>query len=136
MVLQAGQRIEGVELRIPEAGRFRRNDFALSDLVARESTEQQHVSLFALGVACEVFTLDDPLFSREIATKGMWKFYDFLLETRPGIYFLKPYDPGKIPVLFIHGMDGTPRDFEAYAALWILFLDCDRCWLRTISIVT
>src|SRR5260221_850492 len=46
----------------------------------------------------------------------MWKFYDFLLETKPGIYFLEPYDPKKIPVLFVHGIGGTPRDFRSLIA--------------------
>lgn len=112
VILQAGRHMESIQLRIPESGRFQRRDFALSDLVARNPDEQQRTSLFALSVAGEVSSLDNPRFSREVATKGMWRFYDFLLETRPGIYLLDPYDPAKIPVLFIHGMDGTPRDFE------------------------
>jgi pimeloyl-ACP methyl ester carboxylesterase len=29
-----------------------------------------------------------------------------------GIYFLEPYDPKRIPVLFVHGIGGTPRDFQ------------------------
>ena len=29
-----------------------------------------------------------------------------------GVYFLEPYDPNRIPVLFIHGIGGTPRDFR------------------------
>jgi pimeloyl-ACP methyl ester carboxylesterase len=29
-----------------------------------------------------------------------------------GVYFLEEYDPEKIPVLFVHGALGTPRDFE------------------------
>jgi pimeloyl-ACP methyl ester carboxylesterase len=29
-----------------------------------------------------------------------------------GLYFLEPYDPRKTPVLFVHGVSGTPRDFR------------------------
>lgn len=31
---------------------------------------------------------------------------------RAGIYFLEPYDPRRIPVLFVHGIGGAPRDFR------------------------
>jgi len=30
-----------------------------------------------------------------------------------GIHFLEPYDPRRIPVLFVHGIGGTPQDFRA-----------------------
>ena len=36
---------------------------------------------------------------------------DFLFEGRPGVYFLGPYDRTRIPVLFVHGISGTPRHF-------------------------
>ena len=29
-----------------------------------------------------------------------------------GIQFLEPYDPKRIPVLFVHGIGGTPQDFR------------------------
>jgi pimeloyl-ACP methyl ester carboxylesterase len=109
--LKPGQHLEGVDLRIPLAGRFARASFSLKDLRARDPAEQQRVSLFALSVAGKVTTLDDPRFDRKVANEGMWKYYDFLLHEQPGIYFLQKYDPNKIPVLFVHGMDGTPRDF-------------------------
>ena len=111
IALASGQKLEGVKLRIPLQGRFTRDKFTLSDLQARDTADQDRVSVFALSVAGQVTTLADPRFSREVATKGMWQFYDFLLETRPGIYFLQEYDPKKIPVLFVHGIAGTPLDF-------------------------
>jgi hypothetical protein len=111
IALATGQKLEGVELRIPLQGRFTGDKFALSDLQARDTADQHRVSVFALSVAGQVTTLADPRFSHEVATKGMWQFYDFLLDTRPGIYFLQAYDPKKIPVLFVHGIAGTPLDF-------------------------
>ena len=111
IALASGQKLEGVKLRIPLQGRFTRDKFTLSDLQARDTADQDRVSVFALSVAGQVTTLADPRFSREVATKGMWQFYDFLLDTRPGIYFLQEYDPKKIPVLFVHGIAGTPLDF-------------------------
>jgi pimeloyl-ACP methyl ester carboxylesterase len=70
------------------------------------------VSLFALSVVGKVTSLDAPRFRRDVADKGMWRYYDFLLEADSGIYFLQEYDADKIPVLFVHGIGGTPRDFE------------------------
>lgn len=59
----------------------------------------------------QIASLDDSRFSRENAEKGLWRPFDFLWETKPGIYFLEPYQPEKTPVLFVHGINGTPRDF-------------------------
>ena len=75
-----------------------------------------------MSVAGEVATLDAPRFDPEVGVTGMWQYYDFLLQTHPGIYFLQPYDPKKIPVLFVHGIGGTPRDFQYLIAV----LDRDR----------
>jgi pimeloyl-ACP methyl ester carboxylesterase len=62
--------------------------------------------------AGEVTTLDDPAFARERATMGLWRPYDFITQTKSGIYFLQPFDPSRTPVLFIHGLSGTPTDFR------------------------
>lgn len=114
--LAPGQRLRDVELVIPFAGRFARTKFGLADLRARSDADQQRVSAFNLSVDGQVTTLDDERFARKIATDGMWKFYDFFLTAQPGIYFLEPYDPKKIPVLFVHGIGGTPREFRALIA--------------------
>jgi pimeloyl-ACP methyl ester carboxylesterase len=116
IVLGTGERRVDLTLRIPLRGRFDVSRFSLQELQARTPTEQQSRSIYALSVAGEVTTLDDPRFAPEVASSGMWKFYDFLLETKPGIYFLEPYDPKKIPVLFVHGIGGTPRDFRSLIA--------------------
>lgn len=109
--LAPGQHLEDIALRIPLEGRFARGSFSLDDLQARDAADQNRVSVFALSVAGKVTSLDDPRFSRAVAKKGMWKFYDFLLDTQPGIYFLQEYDPKRIPVLYVHGIAGTPLDF-------------------------
>lgn len=64
----------------------------------------------------EVTRLNQPLFSAENGKKGLWAPFDFLVDAGLGIYFLEPYDPGKIPVLFINGAGGSPRD-------WAYFVD-------------
>ena len=55
--------------------------------------------------------LDDPRFGRKFADMGNWKPVKFSLEVGPGIFFLEPYDPSKTPVLFVHGIQDTPRSW-------------------------
>lgn len=56
-------------------------------------------------------TLDDPRFDREVARTGMWKPAEFIHGNNPGLYMLEDYDPAKIPVVFVHGIGGSPRHF-------------------------
>lgn len=117
VVLGPGQRVENVEVVIPEAGRaLRTGRIALADLTARSGEEQRAKSLYALSAVGKVTTLADPRFAPDMGQQGMWKFYDFIQKVGAGIYFLEPYDPGRIPVLFIHGIGGTPRDFTQLVA--------------------
>ena len=60
--------------------------------------------------------LDAPQFDREIAELGMWKPITHLKQGNSGIFFIDDFDPNKIPVLFIHGMNGTARDFAPLIA--------------------
>jgi len=63
-----------------------------------------------------VTSLDSTLFSEEQAKKGLWQPYDFMVDGGAGIHFLEEYDPGRIPVLFVHGVNGTPQNFTALIA--------------------
>jgi pimeloyl-ACP methyl ester carboxylesterase len=116
IVVAPGQRQTGVDIAIPRDGRFTITGFSPGELEARAQAEQTIVSVMALSVAGEVAPLSDPRFAREIGSAGLWKTYDFLVKVRPGIYFLEPYDPKRIPVLFVHGAGGSPREFEFLAA--------------------
>lgn len=66
----------------------------------------------ALG---RVVTLDEPMFEAGNAVQGLWKPAEFTKEGRTGLYMLEPYDPKKIPVLFIHGIGGSPRELRSIA---------------------
>lgn len=57
--------------------------------------------------------LQDARFGPDKAALGMWQPMAFMRDGLAGIYFLEPYDKDKIPVLFVHGIYATPRDFEA-----------------------
>ncbi|MEO6026248.1 MAG: alpha/beta fold hydrolase [Candidatus Binatia bacterium] len=117
LVLTPGQKIQDVRLVIPFAGRaLETGRFTLSGLMARAPEDQQRKSIFALTQLGQVTTLDDPRFAADRAAAGMWKFYEFIVAGRAGLYFLEPYDPKRIPVLFVHGINGTPRDFRSLIA--------------------
>ncbi|MEJ2455238.1 MAG: alpha/beta hydrolase [Candidatus Thiodiazotropha sp.] len=58
--------------------------------------------------------LDDPLFSREYGNKAYWKPMEFFRQVGGNIYFLEPYDPAKIPILFVHGAAGSPQDWRYF----------------------
>jgi pimeloyl-ACP methyl ester carboxylesterase len=64
------------------------------------------------AVVGEVTDLDDPRFSATAATTGLWRPVDFLFDIGAGIYFLEPYDPDRVPVLFVHGALGHPGDWR------------------------
>jgi pimeloyl-ACP methyl ester carboxylesterase len=58
--------------------------------------------------------LDDESFSPEAAKKGLWSPLAFIEKYGVGVYFLEKYDPDKIPVLFINGIGGSPRDWKPF----------------------
>lgn len=68
------------------------------------------VAAFAAG---EIRGLDHAGFSRAQAQRGLWVADATRDGDTWGIYFLEPYDPDRIPVLFVHGIGGTPLDFQA-----------------------
>lgn len=64
----------------------------------------------------EVVTLDDPRFSPDTARRGLYEPLGFMRDVGAGIYYVEPYDTGRTPVLFVHGISGSPREFEALVA--------------------
>ena len=58
-------------------------------------------------------TLDDPLYSPAMSKLGMYAPAAFM-ETAPMMFYAaEEYSGYKIPVVFVHGLNGTPRDFRA-----------------------
>lgn len=51
-------------------------------------------------------------FSPEAGEDGLWRPDSMLRRGHLGVYFLEPYDPSRIPVLFVHGIGGSPQDFN------------------------
>ncbi|MDX2453198.1 hypothetical protein [Desulfosarcina sp.] len=82
----------------------------LSDFPSLDDTSLVEAkSLVRLGTIAK---LDDSIFAQENGSLGYWKPATFLKELGFGIYFLEPFDPAKIPVLFVHGAVGTPVGYS------------------------
>lgn len=62
--------------------------------------------------AGDLASLADERFSPEQGQLGLWQAADFARKWGVGVSFLEPWSSKKIPVLFIHGAGGTPRDFQ------------------------
>ena len=69
-------------------------------------------SLFDKIVYNKLTTLDNPIFNETNARLGLWNPKEFLQTIGGGIFHLNEYSPNKIPILFIHGMKGTPQNFS------------------------
>ncbi len=109
----AATSVENLDLLIPATGRAPVDGpINIARLQVRSIDDQLSVSLGAVTAVGEMVSLDDPRFSREHASQGLWRPFDFLFEARPGVYFLEPYSSQKTPVLFVHGANGTPTDFR------------------------
>lgn len=78
-----------------------------------DNIQQMANSLFKMG---QLAAWDDPIFDDEHGSTGFWKPMTFLKQHGAGIYFMQPFDPEKIPILFVHGANGTPRGWEPMAA--------------------
>ncbi len=53
----------------------------------------------------------DAVFSRDNADVGIWSPSRFMSSFGANLYLEAPYDPGKIPVFFVHGSNGSPQDW-------------------------
>lgn len=91
----------GKEIPLPEAGRF--------SLRVPEKLPVMKEGSFPSGT---VSSLDNPLFERKYAILGLYNPAAFLERVPFFFYSLEEYDPLKIPVVFVHGAGGTPRDWE------------------------
>ena len=60
----------------------------------------------------EVVTIDHYYFAKGFGALGMWRPLELMSLEAPNIFFLSEYDPQKKPILFVHGISGTPADFK------------------------
>ncbi|SEA01519.1 triacylglycerol lipase [Variovorax sp. YR216] len=57
-------------------------------------------------------SISEKRFSPPLIREGMFQPFRFLEEGRSGLFMLEPYDPQRVPVIFVHGIGGSPRDWE------------------------
>lgn len=72
---------------------------------------ENHLNNYARVHIGSVSSLDDPLFSSQQGRKGLWQPFAFWEDGGTGLHFLQPFDPERTPVLFVHGINGSPQDF-------------------------
>lgn len=82
---------------------------ALADL----SSIEQKAFPIVIG---ELTTLDDERFTMELGIVGLWAPFDYAVQVGTGVYFLEPYDPKKIPIVFVSGAGGYPRQWKTLIA--------------------
>jgi len=110
---QPGEVKTGINLVIAEQGRTRAEaPLDIAKLQIRSSKQQFDISLGQVTQIGTLASLDEPRFADEVAEQSLWRPLDFLIDGNTGLYFLEPYSAEKIPVLFVHGINGTPRNFE------------------------
>lgn len=110
--LDSGEDFQGVELRLRSPGKV-----VLPPSVV-EATAADVEKRFALrkGQTGELTAMDNPLFSIDNASMGLWTPFQFIEKIGMKIYFLEPYDPKKTPVLFVHGSSGHPPNWKEVVA--------------------
>lgn len=59
-----------------------------------------------------VVSLDDARFDEQAMRLGQWQPLKFTQTIGYGLYLLEPWQPGKQPVLFVHGINDTPRTWQ------------------------
>jgi pimeloyl-ACP methyl ester carboxylesterase len=108
-----GSRIRGIELAIAPGSKQRSGPVLdIARLQARNLHDQIAVSLGQLTVEGEIARLTDARFDDKTAESALWRPFDFVVSSYAGIYFLEPYDKDKVPVLFVHGINGSPANFS------------------------
>ena len=108
IVLKDGEQVKGLDIpltrNIPEG---------IDDVVPPEKPTDEKVKLGRYKVSMgEVTGLNDKRFTPEKGEQGLWQPVHFAILNGFGIYFLEPYNPRKIPVLFVHGAGGYPQEFS------------------------
>ena len=104
----AGGVVSDLNVVIPEKGRP--IDLPVGFEISKEKPEKLYSRQ-----AGAILDFDDALFSEQNGQKGYWKGLDFYKTIGGNIYFVEPYDPDKIPILFIHGATGTPKGWKYLA---------------------
>ncbi len=99
--------IRGVDISIgPDRPRISKVPFDLETPLMKIPKESGNIPS---GV---ITTLDDERFDEENGYLGLYQPAVYLERVNNFFYMEEEYDPGKIPVIFVHGTHGTPKDWS------------------------
>lgn len=59
-------------------------------------------------------SLDDEFFDPSYGIMGIYRPTEFLTHTQGSLFALEDYNPNKIMIVFVHGVEGTPRDWKYF----------------------
>ena len=59
-----------------------------------------------------IVSMSDPMMNSDYYSTGLWRPFDFIDQVGGGLFLLQEYDAMKIPVLFVHGINGGPKNWE------------------------
>ena len=105
--LSSGMILDKIKLTIPD--RPDKELLAAIEALKKNATVKLSNTRMNTG---KVVSINEKQFSEENSAMGMWDPLRFIKEVPFGLFMLQEYDPDKIPVLFVHGTNGTPKDFE------------------------
>jgi len=112
--IAAGQ-TRTIDLLIPTQGRAVNGvdtPIDIAGIQARSIEGQAWASLGQLLTKGAVADLSDQRFGPASGQLGLWEPLNAIIRVGGGIFFTEPYDPNRIPILFVHGMSGYPQEFR------------------------
>jgi pimeloyl-ACP methyl ester carboxylesterase len=84
-----------------------------TDEVVRPEKTEEEATLGRVKVSRgQVVSLDDPRFTEDKGKEGLWQPVHSAIMNGYGLYFLGPYDPARVPVVFVHGVGGYAQEFR------------------------
>ena len=85
-----------------------------ADAVRRMLPAQMPASPLHSTQAGALADLAAPRFSADTGRQAYWAPLDAFRRDGGNVYFLEPYDPTRIPVLFVHGAAGSAQDWRHF----------------------
>jgi pimeloyl-ACP methyl ester carboxylesterase len=110
---KAGGARKDIGLEIPGAASpWLDGEVDIAALQTHGMHQPTRVSLGQVTKMGEIASLDDSRFAEKVGKDSLWRPVDFALDGNAGVYFLEDFDAAKTPVLFVHGLTGTPANFR------------------------
>jgi triacylglycerol esterase/lipase EstA (alpha/beta hydrolase family) len=103
----AGQALTDITLRLPDTP----DDKLIKTITELRKHASVNINSIKLNLG-KIVTIDEKYFSPENSSMGMWEPVRFVKQVPFGLFMLQKYNPNKIPVLFVHGINGSPKNFK------------------------